>query len=187
MQEDPPVAKALAAERLIRGLLQLLQGGEGVESQVLLRTNRRVIKTRVQTTAMHGLSNGVTTATTKATRRNTFAGPDLWEGGSCVCCAGHDGQSGAIRAAEALYHAVDARDVVVGAAHELEQALHRVLPQHARTCPHTHRQQPLTRTGLYMAQWIAIMKSACLCDHQVLGKTVAPHVARGDRVQGAPG
>ena len=43
-------------------------------------------------------------------------------------------QGGAIGAAEALHHAVDALDVVVAAANELEKALLRVLPQDPGTC-----------------------------------------------------
>ena len=41
----------------------------------------------------------------------------------------------AIGRAQALHHAMDAGDVVVGAADKLEEALHRVLPQHPCTCP----------------------------------------------------
>jgi len=37
-------------------------------------------------------------------------------------------------ATQSLHHAVDAGDVVVAATDELEEALHRVLPQHARPC-----------------------------------------------------
>eukprot|EP00976_Prorocentrum_cordatum_P110601 1195226-Prorocentrum_minimum.AAC.9 len=39
---------------------------------------------------------------------------------------------GAVARAEVLHHAVDARDVVVGGAYEGEEALHWVLPHHAR-------------------------------------------------------
>lgn len=39
-------------------------------------------------------------------------------------------QGAAVGGAQAGHHAVDAGDVVVGGADELEQTLHRVLPQH---------------------------------------------------------
>ena len=49
-------------------------------------------------------------------------------------------QLGAVLAAQALHHAVDALDVVVAAADELEQALLGVLPQDPSTCrPDTAR------------------------------------------------
>lgn len=46
------------------------------------------------------------------------------------CCV----QAGAELPAQRLHHAVDAGDVVVTAADELEGALHRVLPQHPCSC-----------------------------------------------------
>ena len=46
-------------------------------------------------------------------------------------------QGGSVTAAQPLNHAVDAGNVVVGGADELEQAFQRVLPQHPGTCnPH---------------------------------------------------
>ena len=40
----------------------------------------------------------------------------------------------AVVTTEALHHAMYAGNVVVGGADELEQALHRILPQHSGTC-----------------------------------------------------
>ncbi len=52
---------------------------------------------------------------------------------------GERGREGrAVGLAEPLHHAVDARDVVVGAADEGEEALERGLAQHARPCSRAH-------------------------------------------------
>jgi len=49
-------------------------------------------------------------------------------------CGGSKGlKGGAVFRAQTLHHAVDARDVVVGAADELEQTLRGVLPEHPST------------------------------------------------------
>ena len=50
----------------------------------------------------------------------------------------HDGERRAIGPAQALNHAVDARDVVVAGAHKLEQALHWILPQDPSTFRQNH-------------------------------------------------
>ena len=59
----------------------------------------------------------------------------------------HDGQGRAMRPAQALNHAMDARDVVVAGAHKLEQALHRVLPQDAGTWQWKHTAEGMPDVG----------------------------------------
>ena len=59
------------------------------------------------------------------------------EQGLCIClgwAARLGGEGGSVGAAQAVDHAVDPGDVVVGGADELEQALQGVLPQHPGSC-----------------------------------------------------
>lgn len=93
-------------------------------------------------------------------------------GTGCSISIGHDVQGRAIHAAQALHHAVDAGDVVVGGAHKLEQTLHRVLPQHPGPCaakPHsvpllTDCEQPHRRckTGEGAFKFDTVLHS-CIC------------------------
>ena len=70
----------------------------------------------------------------------------LWQVGCCSLV--HDGKRRSIGPAQALDHAMDARDMIVAGAHELKKALHWILSQDAGTYEQRHPAEGMPDVGI---------------------------------------